>query len=99
MNGWTDDIRNYPVQCFAQTEIRGTSYMLYLRFRGSWQGYIVTDAVEIYNLARRSSNWSGDMLAGCQIQNLGQAKLALISIFKKKFEIKYRVKFTSPRLV
>ena len=99
MNGWNDDTFGWPCQSVAQVEIGGTSYLLYLRFRGSWKGFIVQEGMRVHDLARRTNIWSEEMLCGCHIHNLEEAKRALVSIFKKNLGIKNRVKFTRPRLI
>ncbi len=98
MTGWTELI-GWPEQFAAGTDFEGRPFLLYLRNRGCWQGWIVEGAVRVHDLAGKSAIWSEELLNGCHAANPSQAKLALVRIFKHGLGIKSRVKLVGPRLV
>jgi len=98
MNGWNDDLMSWPQQCFARTLHDGRSYLLYLRNRGAWQGWII-EGFEMFSNRTRPIIWSDEILHGCRVKDLDQAKLALVRIFKHSMGIRHRVELIRPNLI
>ncbi len=97
--GWADDLTGWPVQCSARVEFEGRSFLLYLHFRGNWKGWIVEGAEKVHDLADRACIWSEELLCGCRVKHVGEAKLALVRIFKRQLGIRRRVILIKPKII
>ena len=98
MTGWVELI-GWPLQYATRAEYEGRSFLLYLRNRGRWQGWIIEGAEKVHDLAGGSVIWSDELLNGCQVQNQSQAKLVLVKIFKRGLGIRRRVNLIRPRVI
>jgi hypothetical protein len=99
MKGWIEDVKNWPIQCATRINYQGQSYLLYLNFRGTWRGWIIEGAIRLHDLSNRSLIWSEEMLCGCRISNLRQAKIALVRVFKQQLGINNRLNLIQPKIL